>query len=107
MVGDSTVAQQAANDFHTATGGDYGLTAGTDVAAFGYSTTVTDVDTRITVEHGATGFFPWATTDILPATWGYAYAVALVPEIDGNALAQVLMVLFVGYLLLRARRRAV
>ena len=108
--GNPGVAATAAGDFLTATGGDFGLTAGTsDAVFFAHTHTAATVFLRLIVESGSAIDTSTGEAALSATTVAYAYAVAVpsVPEVDGNALAQMLMVLFVGYLLLRVRRRVV
>ncbi len=111
--GSEALALQAAADFHTATGGDYGVTGGTnDVARFVYAEsgpTIGDTnDAVLTIE--SSGLFGSATVSnslSSGSTGAFAFATPVavaVPEIDGNALAKALFILFALGAWLHTRR---
>ncbi|MFN3147832.1 MAG: hypothetical protein ACE368_22600 [Paracoccaceae bacterium] len=107
-----TVAEQAAADFHAATGGDYGISVGTgDFVLFVYAASgATAGDTfsyhGYNETSGPIGPGTLSSSLLLNSTSAFAYVVpAAVPEIDGNALAKALFILFALGAWLHTRRR--
>ena len=101
--GNATHAEEAALNFHTATGGVYGFTNVLFVYNESGPLNSDTVDTYLA------GNPPLHLTDVanLAADSGAAFAFvapAAVPEIDGNALPKALFVLFTLYVWLQVRR---
>ena len=103
--GNPGLAEDFAEAYDTqVTGGDrFNLSTGvTDLLAFAHTT---DVDTFRVFEGGGVNSFTFGpASPFVSVAYAYTVPIAAVPEIDGNALAKALFLLFTLYVWILVRR---